>query len=121
MGREFLTKLRGWGSRLFHEHRPHTRLDLLAPDLLTEVVIGVKPNGERTVFAGKHEGDLAAHVMVARSVIEAGVDLLRSVPLSQEDAVIVARGLAGVGMELGRQYGFQLNITHHPSQEGKPA
>lgn len=110
--------MKAWLSRLFYEHRPHTRLDLLAPDLLTEVLIGVKPDGERVVFAGKHEGNEQAHVLVARSVIEAGVDLLRAAPLSQQDAVTVARGLLGVSLDLGKQFGFQIDITH--PQEGHP-
>ncbi|MBI2508860.1 MAG: hypothetical protein HYV99_02400, partial [Betaproteobacteria bacterium] len=112
MGREFLNRVKTWGSRLFANHRPHTRLDLLAPDLLTEVVIGIKLNGERTVFSSKHEGDQAAHVMVAQSVLEAGIDLLRATPLTQQDAVRIVQGLMGFGLDLGRQHGFQVDVMH---------
>lgn len=110
--------MRAWLARLFREHRPHTPLDLLLPDLLTEVVIGIKRDGERTVFAGKHEGDQQAQVMVAQSVMEAGIDLLKGTPLTQQDAVRIVQGLMGFGVTLGRQHGFEVNINN---QGGPPA
>lgn len=69
--------VKGWLARLFHEHAPHTRLDLTAPALIAEVVIHVKSDGERMVYASKMEASPEEIVKVVQAVIEAGMDLAR--------------------------------------------
>ena len=69
--------IRRWFNRLFANHRPHTRLDLLAPALLGEVVIHVKADGERLVYTSKMEASPEELVKVIQSVIEAGFDLAK--------------------------------------------
>lgn len=66
-----------WYARLFREHRPHTRLDLLAPPLLAEVIVHVKPNGERLVYMSKAEASPQELVLIVQSVVEAGMDLAK--------------------------------------------
>ena len=70
--------MRAWLARLFSDHlKPHTRLNLLAPALLGEVIIHVKADGERLVYTGKMEASPEEIVKVIQSVIEAGFDLAK--------------------------------------------
>lgn len=66
-----------WLTRVFQEHRPHTPLDLLAPALLGEIIIHVKPDGERLVYVSKTEATPQELMMLVQSVVEAGMDLAR--------------------------------------------
>ena len=61
----------------FRHHRPHTPLDLTAPALLAEVIIHVKPNGDRMVYASKTEATPQETMMIVQAVVEAGMDMAR--------------------------------------------
>lgn len=62
---------------LFRSHRPHTRLDLLAPALLAEVIIHIKPTGERMVYVSKMEASPQEIMLMVQAVVEAGMDLAK--------------------------------------------
>ena len=69
--------IRRFLSRLFSEHRAHTRLDLLAPPLLAEVIISIKPDGDRVVLVSKSEASPQEIITIIHSVVQSGMDLAK--------------------------------------------
>ena len=61
----------------FREHRPHSPLDLLAPALLAEVSIQVRPNGDRALYVSKTEVGPEGIALIVRAIMDSGMDLAR--------------------------------------------
>ena len=69
--------MRRFLSRLFAEHRAHTRLDLLSPPLLAEVFISIKPDGDRAMLVSKSEASPQEIIIIIQSIVQSGMDLAK--------------------------------------------
>lgn len=106
-----------WPAWLSVHRRPHSPLDLLAPPLLSEVVVHVKADGARMTFMSKNEISPAQMVHVLRSVVEAVGDLTtqHAAFLQQPGVAEIVMAMTNGGVNLGQKYGMQLNF-----KQGEP-